>query len=855
MSRWHPPSCQSPDVHVENELPRCRACHCHPDLEELIAQQESVGVPWTAPPDERVGEMNLHWPPCVAYKRNPEAQARFMEEAPERAMNAPDAINAREDAALPMASDPTALAISPIYERTLSANEFRLLCMSDEDGSGHLIHGTLETYQNDDCPEYETVSYAWGGENGDIRRCCPVYLGEYWDVFLQTKNCWSLLQYLQPSRGIRVIWVDAICINQSNTSERNAQVTKMGDIYRHCLRVVVYLGNDIARTARPTFAHYPAHPPRRGFHEISLNASVSTSLQNLLQFRYFSRVWVIQELLLAPSAMIPIDNIEYTIGNLTPSRLASSHPDLDWNTTDAPWVQYISQEESFPAKKLLKVLQRTWNSKAADIRDRVFGILGLIQDDTVSYGLRPDYSISPLHTYIGIFAHILLNFKRTVLLTVALGCDAPNFIPSWLPDWNSHSNLQTIDQSREQWSSIHTEKTEINKRFSSDLFEDSCKICADGRSVPKFLWDYDAFIDATSSALSIHMIHLLDFTSRPMQLQQNKDTLTGMHAISTKNCTLYIPTPAIQYGSITNQWFSDIFLLPGKDYASFLVLFMRKTDTGEAYRLVTCSQCYRLLLVKRVGTENRPVREVEGISVNIYESLHFRKKKAVPLDPNKHLTYRYPFNIYADSNRMHRKVSGNRFYRQYEFKTELAVRDILPVFQGLLNEDAGVQPDFLECYAMFFSRWSTGDSPTVADGYFEATIGCTIWPLVAIFPFQYTNDLDGYKLDLWEVPTGFSKRWGRPLIDLNINFKAELSKPIGRVRAKVARLKRWARRTEVYQTLSRLSPCRRLTGEDEVTMLLRGPKSEDHFISCWDIPQIFIDELQIDGRIRRVNIV
>jgi hypothetical protein len=81
------------------------------------------------------------------------------------------------------------------------------------------VYITLETYRLDNCPEYETVSYAWGGEDGDSTSCPPVYICSYWNVLFQTRNCSSLLRYLQPYRRI--------CINQRNTAERDTEIAMM----------------------------------------------------------------------------------------------------------------------------------------------------------------------------------------------------------------------------------------------------------------------------------------------------------------------------------------------------------------------------------------------------------------------------------------------------------------------------------------------------------------------------------------------------------------------------------------------------------------------------------------------------
>src|SRR6202012_2331528 len=90
-----------------------------------------------------------------------------------------------------------------VYERRLREDEFRIICLSPASG------------QDRELPiHYEATSYMWAGEDGDKEMCRLVYIGRYWDILLQIKNCWNMLQYLRPWRGERLIWVDAICISQ-----------------------------------------------------------------------------------------------------------------------------------------------------------------------------------------------------------------------------------------------------------------------------------------------------------------------------------------------------------------------------------------------------------------------------------------------------------------------------------------------------------------------------------------------------------------------------------------------------------------------------------------------------------------
>lgn len=773
--------------------------------------------------------MNLYWPACISYKRQLDAKASENTIA-EVAMKAAEAPAAEQVSASTLPELP-ATAFSTTYERTLCANEFRLLCLSAVKNSSGLIHVTLETCQDDDYPEYETVSYAWGGENGDNTRRNPIYIGQYWDVLLQTRNCWSLLQYLQPRSGIRLVWVDAICIDQSSTLEKDTQVAKMANIYQRCLRVVVYLGDSVARSTRSSSPHHSVYPRRRGFHELFDRKSASKiNLQELFRLRYFTRVWVIQELLLAPCAVIPIDNVEYTTGGLTATRLATSYAHWSFDTTAAPWMQHICSGKVFQAKDLVEALRQTWTCKATDVRDRIFGILGLVQDDIISHELKPDYSISPLHTFIGIFAYLLLNLKVAAVLKSASGHAAPATFPSWLPDWNLHNNLQNMFQwpRASQWGepttdqiveTRHTDKTETNVDPS---------------------WDFNLSIDPTSSILSMSLIHLFKIMSRPMELERhNGQTITRVLKILSENCCLDLETPDIPLDVIIEPGKTDLFLLLDRCNSRIFVLFMRETCAKGVYRLIQCCHCYKFLpFVNMYGALYRTLDlrsrdEWYKCACDLYETVHSRLRKVVVNlgDINRSLYHHF----YNDPAKRDYLTSSGINLAEVFPNPRWTVKHVLPVFQGLINENTGNQPDFFECYATFLSKRFPDYEP-VSWEWRES------WTQLK----QWACALDKYR------------RWGTRM-DKGESVleppKRMSSEPTILVRTRLDDLKKHLRQTTLYKTLCQLSPCTRLTSEDEVTMLTRGPKFEDHFLACWDWPQLFIDGFQVDGRMRKVNVL
>lgn len=57
-----------------------------------------------------------------------------------------------------------------------------------------------------------------------------------------TENLYIALQYLRSRDQDRILWIDAICINQSDLAEKNQQVLEMGKIFSHAARVMFWLG-------------------------------------------------------------------------------------------------------------------------------------------------------------------------------------------------------------------------------------------------------------------------------------------------------------------------------------------------------------------------------------------------------------------------------------------------------------------------------------------------------------------------------------------------------------------------------------------------------------------------------------
>ncbi|KAL1595926.1 hypothetical protein SLS60_009616 [Paraconiothyrium brasiliense] len=325
---------------------------------------------------------------------------------------------------------PTASARSSIYRNRLSKDEIRLICIPAAIDQAAPIHLSVEVHPHDRCPEYEALSYTWGGEDNDSSLSHPIYIGPYWDALLQTKNCWEMIRFLRPSRGVRLVWIDAICINQLDVHEKEAQVRKMARIYEECSRVVVFLGSDVSYNEPGQYPYKMKLRDALQPHQKNgkVTNAINVDILSLLHRRYFTRVWVIQELAMSPRMVIQVGNLELLVDFRTPPRRAR------WDLTPVPWFEHLSQQR-LRRRGVYDVLQATWNNKAADIRDKVFGVHALFGDHDSRSALRPDYSLPCFEVFLGVFAHALLCEKRTEILYSAAGISAAGLRPTWLPDW------------------------------------------------------------------------------------------------------------------------------------------------------------------------------------------------------------------------------------------------------------------------------------------------------------------------------------------------------------------------------------------------------------------------------------
>lgn len=180
------------------------------------------------------------------------------------------------------------------------ADEIRLLEILPGSGpariTGRLVKASLNTSLI-----YDALSYTWG----DPSITTTVILdGD--QNFSVTTNLEQALQDLRLEDEIRTIWVDALCIDQKNLAERSQQVSIMRTIHSKAalVRVWINLEVDMLTPAFAQLSNFDSAAYSHAADGLGNDPGLWSPLEPLFSHRYWTRIWVQQELLHASDFMI-----------------------------------------------------------------------------------------------------------------------------------------------------------------------------------------------------------------------------------------------------------------------------------------------------------------------------------------------------------------------------------------------------------------------------------------------------------------------------------------------------------------------------------------------------------------------
>ena len=174
---------------------------------------------------------------------------------------------------------------------------------------------------------YSAVSYVWGNSE-QIHEI--ILDGKPFGV---AKNLYQLLTELATRRYSGCLWIDALCIDQSNLLERNHQVALMGTIYAKAEKVLVWLGpgtNDLCRA----LVHLQDFETLKKRYLEDSDIWDGLHLKGMLEFcdhEYWTRAWIVQEFLLAQSVEIWCGELSLDLQVLSPIRFSRHDQKIQQN--------------------------------------------------------------------------------------------------------------------------------------------------------------------------------------------------------------------------------------------------------------------------------------------------------------------------------------------------------------------------------------------------------------------------------------------------------------------------------------------------------------------------------------------
>jgi len=155
---------------------------------------------------------------------------------------------------------------------------------------------------------YEALSYAWGAFHLSGKRI------QIQDSTLPiTSNLDDALRSLRLEQCQRVLWVDYVCINQSDLQERVHQVRMMGDIYREAEKVIVWLGmpTPASDLGMKTLSFLAGNEDltKGSPWEAQSPEIVIAAINDITARPYFERIWVVQEAALARKTNLRVGHL------------------------------------------------------------------------------------------------------------------------------------------------------------------------------------------------------------------------------------------------------------------------------------------------------------------------------------------------------------------------------------------------------------------------------------------------------------------------------------------------------------------------------------------------------------------
>ena len=157
---------------------------------------------------------------------------------------------------------------------------------------------------------YIAISYEWGSNQVVSRINGPN--GGQIDL---TESAYDIIEYVIKKRRRRDwVWMDSVCIDQKNQAEKRRQFALMGKIYSSasqvfaCIGPELYGGDEALRFLPKVFKILKEYEQSGNMNKMAIAQRLQnlglygwTALWSVLRSSFFERMWIVQEMIMAPS--------------------------------------------------------------------------------------------------------------------------------------------------------------------------------------------------------------------------------------------------------------------------------------------------------------------------------------------------------------------------------------------------------------------------------------------------------------------------------------------------------------------------------------------------------------------------
>lgn len=371
---------------------------------------------------------------------------------------------------------------TPLYEG-LKDGQSRFLILEPGVGSKIQCRLVVQDVVGRSPPPYEALSYVWGSEEDKVTIDCNGHQKEV------TRNLYDALLDLRLPCARRVLWCDALCINQEDEEERSAQVQNMGRLYSSAYRVMIFLGKeteDIEGVCTLLkYMHSSFNYNSRRSHELSskffpddyvsadslgekgisheAEEGCWSRIEALLCRPWFHRLWILQEVVNANKATIftsatnsldwdhfvtaihNLRQIPQMRGRLSDEAEKASRMVVEIHEVRQRNIHRHWRRKSKQGRRFFHMLLLASSSNCSDAKDRIYAVLGLANDLSFSDRkgpLKPNYD--PATTTEDVYRKFaewsILEKNNLHILSCASKAASESGLPSWVPDWRDIPN-------------------------------------------------------------------------------------------------------------------------------------------------------------------------------------------------------------------------------------------------------------------------------------------------------------------------------------------------------------------------------------------------------------------------------